>query len=101
MSDKTNEMKNNFLLFLLLFSSISCTTNRPESQLDSQNHLTMATLWYQRSAEMRALYYQAFNLARIVVDQNLSLSDTGQKAVVLDIDETVLDNSPFQAEMIQ
>jgi 5'-nucleotidase (lipoprotein e(P4) family) len=102
------EMKNNFLLCLLLFTVTSCSTERSnyttnsvtELKTNSQDHLTMATLWYQRSGEMRALYYQAFNLARMTVEQHLLLSSNSKQAVVLDIDETVLDNSPFQAEMI-
>lgn len=86
----------------------------PESQ-DDQDHLILATLWYQKSAEMRALYYQCFRNAETALAENLetsvrkrpasespALADTvraGYKkhpAVVLDIDETLLDNSPFQ-----
>lgn len=67
---------------------------------DSQDHLIMATLWYQRSAEVRALCYQSFNWARTVVSQALLQPSRKDPAVVLDIDETILDNSPFQAELV-
>lgn len=67
---------------------------------DPQDHLVMATLWYQRSAEFRALCYQSFNWARTVVNQALLQPSEKEPAVVLDIDETILDNSPFQAELV-
>jgi len=82
---------------------------------DDQDHLILATLWYQKSAEMRALYYQCFRNAETALRENLTLQvgrmpaadspatkdtataeDKKPAAVVLDIDETMLDNSPFQ-----
>lgn len=64
---------------------------------ESQDQLLLATLWYQKSAEMRALYYQCYASAETALLKNLAVAQ-GDKtpAVVLDIDETVLDNSPFQ-----
>ncbi len=69
-----------------------------------------ATLYVQKAAEFRALSYQAFNLARWQLDADLDkknvkkLPKTEQKrprAIVVDIDETVLDNSPAQAAGIK
>lgn len=77
----------------------SCSTVKQKSlpQEESQDQLILATLWYQKSAEMRALYYQCFRNAKIALAENLAWSGkTKPAAVVLDIDETVLDNSPFQ-----
>ena len=57
-----------------------------------------ATLWVQNAAEFRALSYQAFNSARLYLDRALLTKRTRKKpAVVVDIDEAVLDNSPYQA----
>ena len=65
-----------------------------------------AILYQQKSAEYRALAYQAYNLARWQLDadfdkKNLkTLPKAEQKmprAIVVDIDETVLDNSPANA----
>lgn len=86
---------------------------------ENQDHLILATLWYQKSAEMRALYYQCFRNAEAALAENLVrtgrtgvlpepplaenpvLSDKVKPAaVVLDIDETLLDNSPFQGWQI-
>ena len=61
-----------------------------------------ATLWYQTSGEMRALAYQAFNVARLELDRDLAAPQKSKKkrAVIVDVDETVLDNSPYQVGTI-
>lgn len=66
------------------------------------DHLIMATLWYQKSAEMKACSYQVYNLARfrLIENKNLCAEKSKPFAVVLDIDETVLDNSPFEANCV-
>ncbi len=64
---------------------------------ENQDNLILATLWYQKSAELRALCYQCFNNAESALVANLSLPGrTLPPAIVFDIDETLLDNSPFQ-----
>ncbi len=75
--------------------------SQTETTVSDNQHLLMATAWYQKSAERDACYYQAFYMAELALQQNI-LDDKSQKpnAIVLDIDETLLDNSPFQAEMI-
>jgi len=64
-------------------------------------HGKLFTALYQQSAaEYRALCLQAFNFARIRLDEALkNQKGKGKKplAVITDIDETVLDNSPNQA----
>jgi 5'-nucleotidase (lipoprotein e(P4) family) len=67
-------------------------------------HLVLATSWYSRTAEMRACYYQAYNIAQLRLDNYLSnkYTDLTKKmAVVVDIDETVLDNTPFENKCIE
>ena len=68
---------------------------------DLNEQLVMALLWMQTSAEFRALCHQSFNLARMNLDTFLS-SYTGAKpvAVVVDADETVIDNSEYEAFLI-
>ena len=64
---------------------------------EDQDHLMLATLWFRKSAEMRALFYQCFRSAEIALAENMAWAGrTKPAAVVLDIDETLLDNSPFQ-----
>lgn len=62
-----------------------------------------AILWTQTSGEARALAYQAFTLARMMLDQDLRLKRRGglRRAVVVDVDETVLDNSRYQATLLK
>ncbi len=69
-----------------------------------------ATLWMQKAAEYRALAYQAYNLARWQLDADLDKKNVKKlpkaerkrpRAIIVDIDETVLDNSPAQAEGIK
>lgn len=53
-----------------------------------------AAAYQQRAAEYRALCYQAYNLARLRIDQLPAQNSKLPLAIVTDIDETVLDNSP-------
>ena len=68
---------------------------------DLNEQLVMATVWMQASAEYRALCYQAFNLAKMNLDTFLA-SYKGSKpvAVAVDADETVIDNSLYEAWLI-
>jgi len=70
----------------------------PTLNLYEQN--TMSVLWYQKSGEAKALYHQGYNLGKMRLDDILSKrpKNEGLKpAIVLDIDETILDNSPHLA----
>lgn len=72
-----------------------------------------AVLWMQQSAEYRAAAIGAYARAQLLLDRALeqpqhtaALEQAGQPlpmptAVVLDVDETVLDNSPYQAEQVR
>lgn len=82
------------------------TAAQPAIDLDYQ---TGAVLYMQKAAEYRAVCYQAFNLARMQLDLDLNKKSIKRltkaerkmaRAIVVDIDETVLDNSPAQARGI-
>jgi 5'-nucleotidase (lipoprotein e(P4) family) len=100
-----------FSCLLLLSAPCSAQTQTPsmgrQSGADNE-YQTGAILWTQTSAEYRALAYQAFSLARLRLDQDLrthkirraSVRFVKRPAVIVDVDETVLDNSRFQAELI-
>jgi 5'-nucleotidase (lipoprotein e(P4) family) len=49
----------------------------------------------QHAAEYKALCYQAFNVARLRIDAYQPVSNL-PLCIVTDIDETILDNSPYQ-----
>ncbi|MCP4460976.1 MAG: 5'-nucleotidase, lipoprotein e(P4) family [Cytophagales bacterium] len=62
----------------------------------------LANLWFQQSAEMTASYLQSYNYAKILLDAKLDTArKEGKYGVVLDIDETVLDNSPEAVSRIK
>lgn len=69
-----------------------------------------AVLYQQHAAEYRALAFQAFNIAKLRLDEDFDKKNLKKfskeerkktRAVVVDIDETVLDNSPQQAYLIK
>jgi acid phosphatase len=77
------------------------------------NDLLNAVLWMQRSVEYRTATLTAFALARIRLEQALTdpswtaapREQTGAyqslpPAIILDVDETILDNSGYQAWMV-
>jgi 5'-nucleotidase (lipoprotein e(P4) family) len=59
-------------------------------------------LWQQSAAEYRALCYQAFNIAQLRLDGILKEKQgTRNLAIITDLDETILDNSDLEAEIIK
>jgi 5'-nucleotidase (lipoprotein e(P4) family) len=63
--------------------------------------LVNASLWYQAAAEYDANALQIFNNARRAVDAALATTGDKPPAVILDLDETVLDNSAFEGRMVR
>ena len=77
------------------------TFTQASTTQDLNEQLVMATLWMQTSAEFRALCYQAFNLARINLDSFLDSHKSAKPvAVIVDADETVIDNSAYELSLI-
>ena len=67
---------------------------------DPGEALLNSTLWMQRSAEYRASAMQTYALARHALDEGLAQQSAQPAAVVLDLDETVLDNSRYAARQL-
>lgn len=105
-------MKKLNYLFLFVFITafgISC------SSTDKLNNpTTQATLWVQNAAEYEAItrqvYASALRNLPLAKEDSYWTADKEQQqsdfsnlppAVILDVDETILDNSPFQARMIK
>lgn len=84
------------ILLLCLSTLLSCSfsSNR------TQEYMEAATLWQQSAAEYRALTYQAYNIARDQLALQMKRAQGDKLAIVLDLDETVLDNSPYQGMTI-
>lgn len=88
-----------------MFGLISCSqqlnTNKDQiSRAESWNseHLVQSVLWYQHSPEMQALYIQSFNIAKKALAENIEhkIHKEKKNAVVVDIDETILNNSLYE-----
>ncbi len=90
-------MKKTILLFFIAISVIckSQTDIQTKSNLVADGKI-FTSLYQQKSAEYKALCFQAYNIAQLRLEQTLKSpsSKTKKRVVVTDIDETVLDNSP-------
>lgn len=95
---------------LLSIALIACTTSKQtpqanasidESILLSQQNAD-AAIWYNTSAENYYLYRQTYAYATSMLAEKLTKLKPGMPpAVVLDLDETVLDNSPYMLDLVQ
>lgn len=104
-------MKINHFLFIgsVVFLTASCnqsenTENTPiNDKKNPSAYSAGAVLWQQHAAEYEALCYQAYNLGERRLDELVDTNKTYEKplAVVMDIDETVLDNSSYNATLIK
>ncbi len=66
------------------------------------NGKVYAAIWQQNAGEFKALCHQAYNIATKIVEEKSKLQHLRPIAIVTDIDETILDNSPYavkQAEL--
>lgn len=57
--------------------------------------------WYQTAGEVKALYRQGYNIGKMKLDVALAKGTEKKTAIVLDLDETVVDNSPYQAMIVK
>jgi 5'-nucleotidase (lipoprotein e(P4) family) len=117
------------VLALLLVSACSTSTPRPEPVRDPAMAATQvapaalplpddnlnAVAWTQTAVERDLIYRQAYRAATLELPQALTdptwealpkgerksaVVDPAKTAVILDIDETALDNSPYQARLV-
>src|SRR5689334_11383022 len=94
-----------FFAFALIAFISSCsvnskiTHNSTSRSITSLDYSLNAMIWQQRSGEYRALCYQAFHTAKFQLDEILQRNNSAKPmALVTDIDESILDNSPQQAK---
>ena len=94
-------MKYIIAFFLLL--SVAVATAQDTAHISNANmRLVYPVLWQQAAAEYRALCYQAYNTAALRIQQlPKKVRRKKNLAIITDIDETVLDNSYMQAQLIK
>lgn len=80
----------------------ACTAKAPADNGDHQlqQHAVLGVNWVQQSGEYQALAYQAFNVAKVSFD-HAKVKKGKKKAVVVDLDETMIDNSAYAGWQIQ
>lgn len=97
-------MKNVIKLSALAMSVIAmtaCSNMQKEQHSESlQQHAMLGVNWMQQSGEYQALAYQAFNTAKVAFD-HAKVAKGKKKAVVVDLDETMVDNSAYAAWQVQ
>lgn len=104
---------NRNIIFTLLTGMLIVFSCQQKSEVRNTHELLHAVLWMQRSAEYKAACLQAYHLAEMqlqaaLTDKNwtAALEQYGDytnlpSAVIVDVDETVLDNSPYEARLIR
>lgn len=95
-------MKRLSAILLLLTASCTIAPRISVSNTSSNANIVtdgklFATAYQQRAAEYRALCYQAYNIAHRRVDEIVSATTEKPKAIITDIDETILNNSAYEA----
>lgn len=89
-----------FLCCIVLTCVVSCKTQKNATLKNSPALVTQGPLWgavwQQKASEYKALCFQAYNTAKMRLDILLQEQHNKPLALVTDIDETILDNSPYQ-----
>lgn len=89
--------------FAILNTDLASQQIAEKADLDYQ---TAAVLYMQKAAEYRALAYQAYNIARLRLDADMDKKNLKKlpkdqrklaRSIIVDVNETALDNSPSQA----
>lgn len=87
-----------FFLLILMFSCAGSKVN--VSNAGKENVVVdgkiYSTAYQQKAAEYRALCLQAYNIAHTRVDEIALTKFEKPKVIITDIDETILDNSPYE-----
>lgn len=95
-----------FPAILLIAGLTACKTNQAVAVAGDTalrnidlNGKVYAAVFQQRAAEYSALCQQAYNMASWQIDAALKMPHQKPLAIISDIDETLLDNSPYAVEM--
>src|SRR5438128_4547432 len=100
---KKNDFQNvRAIIVTCALLAVSLTQVALAQQPDNEYQVG-AILWTQSSGEKAALAYQAFALARMTLDRDLRMNryPRMKRALIVDLDETVIDNSRFQAMLVK
>lgn len=96
-------MKNRFFVYSLFIFTLLSLSSCKSTDVQKREYSVQSVMWQQNAAEYRALCYQAFNTAKLNLDQFMANAEKSDKtpAIITDIDETVFDNSFYNAKLIE
>lgn len=80
-----------WILLVVLIWSCSSTFSRKDHSMH----------WQKNAAEYKALCIQAYNIAQSRIDEVLQWENEKPLAIIADIDETVLNNRPYNEMLIE
>ena len=86
-------MKKIFLIVLPVICVVGC--------VNSNSRKDHSMYWQKNSAEYYALCIQSYNMAKFKIDKALISSSEKPLAIIADIDETVLNNLPYNEMLIE
>ena len=89
-----NTLKITAVAVMSAFVLVGCTQNTSKGDTQLQQQAVLGINWMQESGEYDALAYQAFNTAKVAFD-HAKAKKGKKKAVVVDLDETMIDNSAY------
>jgi 5'-nucleotidase (lipoprotein e(P4) family) len=101
-------MRKLFIILLIFSGLISCHPIQDQPGVStiekdsSANRLFNAVMWQEYSAEYRAICYQTYQAAgRVLIEKTTTASKEKPLAVIVDVDETILNNSAYELELIR
>ncbi|EKX97964.1 hypothetical protein HMPREF9996_00672 [Aggregatibacter actinomycetemcomitans Y4] len=93
-------LKMTALAVISAFVLAGCAQDTAKGDAQLQQQAVMGINWMQESGEYDALAYQAFNTAKVAFD-HAKVQKGKKKAVVVDLDETMIDNSAYAGWQIK
>jgi len=99
--DSMQKIRGKFKLAVMVIVAVGLLTGCAYNTKDLNEQSVLGINWVQTSAEYRALCYQSFNLSKMNLDAFLATySGSKPVAIIVDADETVIDNSAYQAFLV-
>ncbi|AFI03688.1 acid phosphatase lipoprotein [Helicobacter cetorum MIT 00-7128] len=89
-------IRNQMILGLVALSLVSVLNAK-----ECVSPITRSAKYHQQSAEIKALQLQTYKMAKLALDNNLKLIKDKKPAVILDLDETILDTSDYAGYLIK
>lgn len=92
-------MKRIFVVLLPFFAACTAQKQLAPNSTNANvvvNGKLFTSAYQQRAAEYKALCFQAFNIAHLRLDQMVQSGSAKPRAIITDIDETILDNSAYE-----